>query len=254
MSEKPEPEEAAMSARTPIASDIMSTRLAAIAPDAGVRLAAEFMLKRKVSALLVLDSKKRLLGIVSEGDLVHRAELGTRKKGSWWLNILLTDRELARQYARAHGRRVSDVMTRNCVVAAPATPAATLAEMMEKHKVKRIPIVDEGRVIGVVSRADIVAAFVRSAGDKVAVHAADDAAAAADIRRRIAREPWIGSTMVSVAVLKGVASISGIVSSIAQRDAARAIAEETDGIRRADMRTLRVDPKAIALTHSLPLV
>jgi CBS domain-containing protein len=242
-----------MATKTLLASDVMSTKLAAIAPGAGVRLAAEFMLKRKVSALLVLDSKKRLLGIVSEGDLVHRAELGSRKKGSWWLNLLVPDRDLARQYARAHGRRVADVMTRNCVAATPGTPVATLAELMERHKVKRIPILDEGKVVGVVSRADIVAAFVRSADDKVAVHAVDDAAAAAAIRKRIAREPWIGSTMVSVAVSKGIASLSGIVSSIAQRDAVRAIAEETDGVRRADMRALRVDRNAISLMHSLPL-
>ncbi len=243
-----------MANKTPLASDIISTKIASIAPEAGVRLAAEFMLKRKISALLVLDPKKRLLGIVSEGDLVHRAELGTRKKGSWWLNILALDRDLARQYARAHGRRVADVMTRNCVVASPETTVAAIAELMEKHKVKRIPIVDEGRVIGVVSRADIVAAFVRSAGERVAVHAADDAAATAEIRRKIAREPWIGSTMVSVAVTKGVASISGIVSSIAQRDAVRAIAEGTDGVRRANMLALRVDPNAIALIHSVPMV
>ncbi len=113
-----------MASKTPLASDIMSTKIASIAPEAGVRLAAEFMLKRKVSALLVLDPKKRLLGIVSEGDLVHRAELGTRKKGSWWLNMLASDRDLARQYARAHGRRVADVMTRNCVVASPGTTVA----------------------------------------------------------------------------------------------------------------------------------
>jgi CBS-domain-containing membrane protein len=243
-----------MANKTLLASDIMSTKLAAIAPGAGVRLAAEFMLKRKVSALLVLDSKKRLLGIVSEGDLVHRAELGSRKKGSWWLNLLAPDRDLARQYARAHGRRVADVMTRNCVAATPGTSVATLAELMEQHKVKRIPILDEGKVVGVVSRADIVAAFVRSADDKVAVHAVDDAAAATAIRKRIAREPWIGSTMVSVSVSKGIASLSGVVSSTAQRDAVRAIAEETDGVRRADMRALRVDRDAIALMHSLPLV
>jgi osmotically-inducible protein OsmY len=109
-------------------------------------------------------------------------------------------------------------------------------------------------VVGVVSRADIVAAFVRSADDKVAVHAVDDAAAATAIRKRIAREPWIGSTMVSVSVSKGIASLSGVVSSTAQRDAVRAIAEETDGVRRADMRALRVDRDAIALMHSLPLV
>ncbi|MBL8806460.1 MAG: CBS domain-containing protein [Rhodospirillales bacterium] len=242
-----------MASKTLTAADIMSTKLFSIAPGAGVRLAAEYMLKRRVSALLVLDPKKRLLGIVSEGDLVKRAELGAAKKGSWWLEILTTDRDLARQYARAHGRRVADVMTRTCIVAGPDAPVATLAEMMERHKIKRIPIVDEGRVVGVVARADLVAAFVRTSGTVAAVHAANDAGAAAEIRRRIGREPWIGSTMVSVSVAKGIAAFSGIVSSVAQRDALRAIAEDVEGVRRADLGQLRVDKRAIALTHAIPI-
>lgn len=235
------------------AADIMSTKLHSIAPGAGVRLAARYMLNRKVSALLVLDPKKRLLGIVSEGDLVNRAELGVRKKSSWWLEILSTDVDLARKYARAHGKRVSDVMTRTCVVAAPDASVASLAGIMEKHRIKRVPIVDEGRVVGVVSRADIVAAFVRASGAGVAIHAASDAEAAAEIRSRIGREPWIGSTMVSVSVTKGVASFSGVVSSIAQRDALCALAGEVEGVRRVDPGHLRVDRRAIALTHAIPI-
>lgn len=242
-----------MATKALTAADVMSTKLCAIAPGTSIRLAAEYMLKRGVSALLVLDSKKRLLGIVSEGDLVGRTEIGVRKKGSWWLNFLTSDRDLARQYARAHGRRVADVMTRNCVVAPPDASVAALAGLMEKHKIKRVPIVDEGRVVGVVSRADIVAAFVRASGSVAAVHAANAAEAAAEIRRRIAREPWIGSTMVSVSVSKGVAEISGIVSSLAQRDALRAMAEEIEGIRRVDLGQLRVDKRAIALTHAVPI-
>jgi CBS-domain-containing membrane protein len=239
-----------MAKKTPIAADVMSTKLAAVAPGAGIRLAAEYMLKRKVSALLVLDAKRRLLGIVSEGDLVHRAELGTRKKGSWWLNLLTTDRAMAREYARAHGRRVADVMTRNVVAAAPGTELTAIAELMDKHKVKRVPIVDEGRVVGVVARADLVAAFVDALPDRPSGHAPDDAAIVSDIRKRIARQPWIETIMVSVASARGTVSLSGIVASIAQRDALRALAEEVDGVRKVDLKGLVVDRRAIALKHS----
>lgn len=146
------------------AKDIMSTRVASIAPDMSVRLAAKLMLKRKVSALLVLDSKRRPIGVLSEGDLVHRIELDTRKKGSWWLNLLTPDRDLARDYARAHGRKVADAMSRQVVTITPDTKLPAIVALLDKHRIKRVPVVGEGgRVVGVVSRADVLGAFAKAA-------------------------------------------------------------------------------------------
>lgn len=236
-----------------VASDVMSTRLATVAPGVNVRLAAELMLKRKVSALLVLDTKKRLVGICSEGDLVHRAELGSRKKGSWWLNLVARDRDMARDYARAHGRLVSDAMSRNVVSVDPQTPLATVVALMERHKIKRVPVLDEGRAVGLVSRADILAAFVRTAKATSAQKALDDVAALDAIRKAMGQESWAGATLVSVTVNAGVARFSGIVATAAQRDALRALAENVPGIRHADLAALKVDKSATALMHSMRL-
>lgn len=236
-----------------VASDVMSTRLATVAPGVNVRLAAELMLKRKVSALVVLDAKKRLVGICSEGDLVHRTELGSRKKGSWWLNLVARDRDMARDYARAHGRLVSDAMSRNVVSVDPQTPLATVVALMERHKIKRVPVVDEGRVVGLVSRADILTAFVQTAKAATSQKALDDVAALDAIRKQMGKENWAGATLVSVTVHAGVARLSGIVATVAQRDALRALAANVPGIRHVELGALKIDKAATALMHSLRL-
>ncbi len=243
-----------MAGKDLLAADVMTKRVASISPDANIRLAAELMLKRRVSALPVVDAQRRIVGIVSEGDLVHRSEMGTSKKGSWWLNLLVPDRDLAHEYARAHGRRVSDVMTRRVVAATRTTPLAGIVDLMDKHRIKRVPIVDDGRLVGMVSRADLLAAFARGlAGNAKTPRGLDDAAALSEIETRIAREKWSGSILVATTVERGVARLSGVCSSIAQRDALRSLAEEIDGIRRADITQLRVDPKTVALKHSLAI-
>jgi len=235
------------------ARDVMSTKLAAIAPGANIQLAAKLMLKRKVSALLVLDTKRRLLGICSEGDLVNRIELGSRKKGSWWLNLVARDRDMARDYARAHGRRVSDAMTRHVISVEPQTPISGVAALMDEHKIKRVPVVEAGRVVGIVSRADILSALVRVGARATVEMGVNDAVAVGEIRKRMGKESWAGATLVSVSVRKGVATFAGIVASSAQHDALRALAEGVPGIRHVDDSKLTVDKAATALIHALPI-
>lgn len=235
------------------ARDVMSAKLVSIAPDVNVQIAAKLMLKRKVSALLVLDTKKRLLGICSEGDLVHRTELGSRKKGSWWLNLVTRDRDMARDYARAFGRRVSDAMTRHVVSVDPKTPLSSIVSLMDQHKIKRVPVIEDGRVVGVVSRADLLTALVRVAGKAAVEKGLSDVEALGEIRKRMGKESWAGATLVSVSVRKGVATFAGIVASTAQRDALRALAEAVPGIRHIDDSKLAIDKAATALMHALPL-
>jgi CBS domain-containing protein len=235
------------------ARDVMSSKLVSISPDVNVQIAANLMLKRKVSALLVLDRKRRLLGICSEGDLVHRIELGSRKKGSWWLNLITRDRDMARDYARAFGRRVSDAMTRNVVSVEPKTPLSSIVSLMDQHKIKRVPVVEDGRVVGVVARADLLTALVRVAGKAAVEKGLSDVEALGEIRKRMGKESWAGATLVSLTVREGIAKFAGIVASVAQRDALRAMAEAVPGIRRVDDSELHVDKAATALMHAIPI-
>lgn len=137
------------------AQDVMTTRVAAIGADATVREAARLMVERGVSALPVLDDKDRVAGIVSEGDLVRRPELGTgAATGSWWLRLLAEN--TARDYVKTHGVAVRDVMTRPVVSVRCSTPLREVVRLLEKHRIKRVPVLEAHRLVGIVSRADLV--------------------------------------------------------------------------------------------------
>lgn len=234
------------------AKDIMSSKIASISPEASARMAAKTMLKRKVSALLVLDSKRRLLGVISEGDLVHRIELDTRKKGSWWLNLLTPDRELARDYARAHGRKVADAMSRSVVTVSPDAKIPAIVALMDKHRIKRVPVVgSDGKPVGIVSRADVLKAFAQASLDAAGSAPLSDAEASAEVRKRLRKESWSDTALLNVSVERGVARVGGICASKAQADAIRALCEEVPGIRHVDLDGLQVSKSAIALKHAL---
>lgn len=142
------------------AQDVMTKQVAAIGAGASVREAARLMLERGVSALPVLNDKARVIGIVSEGDLVRRRELDTETEGSWWLLALAQG--AARDYLKTHGATVRDVMTRPVIGVRPSASLKQVARLLQKHDIKRVPVLVEGRVVGIVSRADLVRQLARS--------------------------------------------------------------------------------------------
>lgn len=142
------------------AQDVMTTKVATIGAGATVREAAKLMLERGVSALPVLDEKERVVGIVSEGDLVRRQELGTETTGSWWL-LALTE-GAARDYRKTHATAVRDVMTRPVIGVRPTASLKQIAKLMEERRIKRVPVLDSGRLVGIVSRADLVRQLAKS--------------------------------------------------------------------------------------------
>jgi CBS domain-containing protein len=142
------------------AQEVMTTKVATIGAGASVREAARVMLERGVSALPVLNDKERVVGIVSEGDLVRRRELDTETEGSWWLIALAQG--AARDYLKTHGTTVRDVMTRPVIGVRPSASLKQVAKLLQKHRIKRVPVLVEGRVVGIVSRADLVRQLARS--------------------------------------------------------------------------------------------
>jgi CBS domain-containing protein len=151
----PRKRRAAARAPGPQARNAMTPWVATIGADATVREAARIMIARRVSALPVLDASDRLVGIVSEGDLVRRAELGTdAAEGSWWLRSLSED--TARDYLKAHAVSISDVMTRKVVSVRSTTPLREVARLLHKRGIKRVPVMQAGRLVGILSRADLV--------------------------------------------------------------------------------------------------
>jgi CBS domain-containing protein len=139
----------------------MTSHLISVMPDVDIRVAAETMARNGISAVTVIDQKGDLVGILSEGDLVRRQELkSTQSRRSWWLEMFAFDQ--ASEYVKAHGRKVQDVMTTNVVTASPDTSLREIAELFEKHNIKRVPIVENGKMIGIVSRANLVQAIANA--------------------------------------------------------------------------------------------
>jgi osmotically-inducible protein OsmY len=170
-----------------------------------------------------------VVGIVSEGDLLHRAEAGTERQRPWWLRAFVGTDALAAEYAKAHARKVADVMSRDVVAASPETPLHELATLLEKHSIKRVPIVENGQLVGLVSRANLIQA-VASAGKGLEIPLSDSA-----IRDRLIAhlksQPWARTGLLNVTVRDGVVDLWGIVRSDVERKAIRVAAETTVGVR-----------------------
>src|SRR5262249_42741736 len=141
------------------AADMMTSDLVTIRPDASVRDAAWILLTHRISAVPVVDGQGHLLGIVSERDLLHRVEAGTERHRSWWSEFNASPEILATEYVKAHSRKVSDVMTKNPVTVGPDTPALEIADLIEERRIKRVPVVQHGKLVGVMSRADFLGAL-----------------------------------------------------------------------------------------------
>jgi CBS-domain-containing membrane protein len=227
------------------AADMMTSPVVTIGPEATVRDAAWTLLTHRISAVPVLDGQGRLVGIVSEGDLVRRAETGTQRRRSWWGMFGVGSEQLAAEFVRSHGRKVADVMSRNVITAREDTPAPEIARLMETHGIKRVPIVADGKLLGIVSRADFLTALTGMQHAAPAENG-DHAALRAAIVARLERMPWIQPSIVNVTVRDGIVELTGLADSEAQRRAVRIVVETTPGVRTVQ-NNMRVQPYAVGL-------
>lgn len=212
------------------ARDIMTPDVITADPDSPVEALARLMLERRISAIPVLD-QDTLVGLVSEGDLLRRPELGTAPppRPRWLALFGLGATRAAEIYTASHGRRAAEVMSRPVISAGSDTPLASLQELMQRHHIKRVPIVDDGRLVGMVTRADLLRALVLALA---APAGQDDTAIRAALLAEIARQPWApGPGAVAVLVRDGTVHLAGAVADPAVRSAMIAAAEATPGVR-----------------------
>lgn len=212
------------------ARDIMTTSVVTVSPDTTVRDIARTLIERRISALPVVDSAGRVVGIVSEGDLLHRAENRTERRRSWWLELVSTTEDLATDYVKSHGLMAKDVMSWPVISADPDMSLAELATLLDRYRIKRVPVLHNGGLIGIVSRADLLRGLIGVA-ETAAPAAADDAKVREALLRRIENEPWATATSLNVIVTGGVAELWGFIGSEAERQAFRVIAQGTPGVR-----------------------
>jgi CBS domain-containing protein len=212
------------------ASDVMTAGVITIEPDADVKTAAKTMLEKGISALPVVDKNGKLVGIISEGDLIRRTEAGTEAKASWWLRLLSDNETLASKFVKAHGMRVADVMSGDVVTATPDTSLAEIAGLLEKNRIKRVPIMKDGKPVGVVSRANLLQALASAKPAFEGAAKVSDNALRDGIMKRLWDQPWAHPGMINVIVTGGVVDLWGTVSSETERKALNILVSETPGV------------------------
>jgi CBS domain-containing protein len=217
----------------------MTREVITIEPDASIMEAARLMLQHKISGLPVVDASRNLVGIVTEGDFLRRSETGTQRRRPRWLEFIIGPGKLATEYTHESGRKVREVMTEEVHTLTEDTPLEQAVHLMERHRVKRLPVVRGGQLVGMVTRANLVRAVVRLAHEAQPVSAADS-----DIRKRLVEElnklPWAPS--ISVSVKDGVAKLSGVLTDERQRAALRVAAENVPGVKNVLDDLVWIDP------------
>lgn len=209
------------------AQDVMTTKVISVGPETPVAEIAKLLLDLRISAVPVLADDGRLLGIVSEGDLIHGLGSAGAKR-SWWLDLLASPEARAQEYLKSHGRRARDVMTRAVVSVDPETPLPEIARLLEARRIKRVPVLRDGRLAGIVSRADLLRAF--AVQPAAATAPGDDRA----IRERLIAEferaglDW--HPYVQILVADGVVHLWGIVRGPEEVEVYRLAAEQVPGV------------------------
>jgi CBS domain-containing protein len=211
-------------------TDIMTTPAITVGPHEPIRQVAALLVERRISALPVV-ARGRLVGIVSEADLLHRHELGTSTDTSraWWRRFASGHSPEA--YIRSHAVRVHDVMTRNVVTIGEDAALHEVVALLESCHIRRLPVMRAQRVVGVVSRSDLVRALARAAQASVPGPAPNDAGIAQRLLLELKRHDWGRPTYTSVSVSRGVVHYRGLFFSDSERDASRVAAENIDGVR-----------------------
>ena len=212
------------------AADVMVSNVITVGVNASIGEVAAILLNNNISGAPVVGEKGELVGIVSEGDLIRRPETGTSKRHSWWLELLSNERTLAAEYVKSHSRKVADVMTSDVITAKPDTPLGEIAAMLERNRIKRVPIVEGGKIVGLVSRANILQALASATKKLPSLASADDSQLRKEVVARLAAEPWRPS-MLTVTVQDGTVDLWGLVHSVEQKKAAQLAAELTPGVR-----------------------
>lgn len=226
------------------AIDVMTPNVITVDQDTSVQGLATLLSERAISAAPVVDSSGRMLGIVSEGDLLHRAELGTERPGerrhSWWLEHFASG--LARDYVKSHGRTVKDIMTRDVITVVEETNLADVAMLLETNRIKRVPVMRDGKIVGIVSRANLVRALGATVGVPTSGAVNDDRAIRARLLAELGQQQWAaGIWAQDIIVSGGVVHLwFGSDEPEERRQAVRVAAENVPGVRSVEEHVLLV--------------
>jgi CBS domain-containing protein len=223
------------------ASDVMTSDVVSIKTEATILDAVQLMLERRISGLPVIDASGTLVGMVTEGDFLRRRETSTQRKRGRLLEFLLGPGRLAEEYIRASGRQVDEVMTRDVRTVEEDAPLEKIVYLMERHRIKRIPVTRNGKVVGIVTRANLMRAVATLALEARPVPASDSA-----IRERLIADlksqSWAPVGAIDVVVTDGVVKLTGALTDERERQALRIAAENIPGVMKVEDHLIWVEP------------
>lgn len=222
------------------AQDVMSRDVVTVPADASILVAARLMLQRRISGLPVVDSDQNLVGIVTEGDFLRRAETGTVKRRPRWVEFIMGPGRLADEYTHAAGRVVRDVMTTDVETVAEDAPLEDIVALMERLQIKRVPVTRDRQLIGIVTRQDLLRAVV-SSSMRASAAETSDSAIRAQLLDELRTQPW-SPLMIDVVVTDGQVKLKGTIYDERQRDALRITAENIVGVRGVEDQLVWIEP------------
>ena len=212
------------------AKDVMTSTVISVQPNATILQAARQMLQHHISGLPVITQSGEIVGILSEGDFLRRREIATERRHSRWLEFLMGPGKLAVEYAHSHGSKVAEVMTTEVHTVTEDTTLEDIVELMERRRIKRVPVMRGKEVVGMVTRCNLMRAMVSLARAEQKP-ANDDATIRETLLAEMQKESWAPAAMVNVVVRDGIVELWGVVIDERQREALKVAAENIPGVR-----------------------
>ena len=219
------------------AIDVMVRDVVTVHPDTDVAEAIKLMSEHDVSALPVVAAAGKLAGVLSEADLIHRVEIGTEKHRPWWLEAITAGSTLATEFAKSHGKRVGEVMTSGAITVSDDTPLSEIAALFERKRINRVPVAKDGKLVGIVSRSNLIQALASVVG-RMDQHDESDRQIRLDLLARLREQNWTDFGSRNVTVSNRVVHLWGLVGSEAERKALLALAESIPGVTRVSDETI----------------
>jgi CBS domain-containing protein len=211
------------------AQDVMVRDVVTVGPGTDVVEAIKLLSEHDISALPVVDEDHHLVGVLSEADLITREEIGAEPHHSWWVETLMPASKLAEEFAKSHGKKVSEVMSTEVITADEETDIAEIAALLERHRIKRIPIIHQGELVGIVSRSNLIQALA-SLKPKMDADRETDRSIRLELLERLGQQRWTDFGSRNVTVQDGVVHLWGLIGSESERKALTALAEEVPGV------------------------
>jgi CBS domain-containing protein len=212
------------------AHQIMTRHVITVGADTSIADAILTMLQHRISGMPVVDSQGKLIGVISQGDFVRRAEIGTERKRGRWLSYLAGPDKIAADFVHAHGRKVGEIMTPDPVTVTEDTPLDRIVQIMESSDVKRLPVVRGDRLVGIVTRSDFLAPVAELARNSEGLSADDDQLLQA-VAAALEQAPW-RPCRLKVSVHDGIVGLSGVVNNANARQATIVATENVPGVKR----------------------